>query len=658
MSLRRCAAERMGNFKLKQKQNPRRDREVIGQGFPNRTRSVMKYNISYLWIIIIGILALQVSCKKNSTGPEPPPPSQPAPEISSIEPDSGQAGDQVTITGKNFSSTESENTVKFGGATATVSSASATQLVTTVPNNAGSGAVEVTVNGKTATGPDFTLLMEPVITAIEPDSAEAGREITITGEHFSSTPDKNTVTFSGDVAGTVNNASATELKVTVPQGAGSGPVTVEVNGLSATSAMNFTLKVPPKITGFTPASAKYGEHITITGENFGPTPSDNRVEFGIGAAVIVSASETELVVEVPKAAGNGSILVRNHHGLNHASAEEFIYELTVTVSTVAGNGTAGYVDGPASSAQLDRPMGIELGPAGDIYFTEAGNHTVRRISAGGQVSTVAGTGTAGFKNGSVDSAQFNSPQDITFDADGNIYIADNLNHRIRKILTSSSEVVTLAGNGTQGYVDNSDGQLAEFSFPRGILFGNDGNFYVAESGNDVIRKITLGGGTSTLAGDGTEGYADGTGTAAKFKSPSHLYNAGQILYVAATENYRIRTVNFATAEVSTLAGSGSTTSSDGPLLDAGIAAPWGITAGGKWGFYFSEVGSGSDYNVKIIRDGLVTTIAGNGQGFTDGDGSVAQFYTPFGLALVQEGTADIIYVADFLNHAIRKITVE
>ena len=343
---------------------------------------------------------------------------------------------------------------------------------------------------------------------------------------------------------------------------------------------------------------------------------------------------------IPNAAGCDSILTINL---------TVIATPIVTVSTLAGS-TYGYTDGTGTSAKFDSPSGVAVDGAGNVYVADQANHRIRKITTSGVVSTLAGSGTPGYTDGTGTSAKFSSPTGVAVDGAGNVYVADLSNHRIRKI-TALGVVSTLAGSGASGYTDGT-GTSAKFSYPNGVAVDGAGNVYVADYFNHRIRKITTSGVVSTLAGSAS-GYADGTGTSAQFSYPTGVAvdGAGNV-YVADYNNHRIRKIT-TSGVVSTLAGSGTPGYTDGTGTSAKFSSPTGVAVDGAGNVYVA------DYNNhrirKITASGVVSTLAGGGKaGYTDGTGTSAKFYYPIGVAVDGAGN---VYVGDQYNHRIRKITL-
>ncbi len=234
------------------------------------------------------------------------------------------------------------------------------------------------------------------------------------------------------------------------------------------------------------------------------------------------------------------------------------------VSTLAGADSAGFANGTGTSAYFFGPSGIAVDGTGKVYVADAGNNLIRLISPAGVVTTFAGNGNAGATNGSLLSASFNNPAALALDASGNVFVADLLNNMVRQINTSGT-VSTLAGNGNTGSADSA-GSAATFYFPNSLAVDGTGNIYVTEYVTNLIRKITPDGTVSTFAGNGEAGQADSTGTAASFDGPSGIaIDAVGNLYIADTYNNVIRKITPA-GVASTIAGSGFAGSLNGKAL--------------------------------------------------------------------------------------------
>ena len=299
-----------------------------------------------------------------------------APKITSFTPTSGLAGTNVVISGSNFSTTAANNTVKFNGTTATVNSATATELQVTVPVGATTGKITVEVNDETATSTnDF--ILPPTITSFTPARGLEGANVTISGNNFSTTATSNTVKFNGTEA-VVASSTTTELRVKVPSGATTGKITVETNGETATSATDFTVVFPATITSFTPNQGAIRSQVTIKGTNFSATAADNTVKFNGKTATVTSAKDTELQVTVPVGATTGKITVEVNGGTATSSTD-----FTVVLSANAPKITS---FSPASGS-----IGIEVTIKGTNFSATASNNTVKFNGSKAQVTSATTT---------------------------------------------------------------------------------------------------------------------------------------------------------------------------------------------------------------------------------------------------------------------------
>lgn len=264
------------------------------------------------------------------------------------------------------------------------------------------------------------------------------------------------------------------------------------------------------------------------------------------------------------------------------------------VITLAGNGSSGAADGIGTAATFNTPVGITADASGNIYVADMYNNKIRKISASGVVSTLAGSGIQGAADGTGTAASFNNPAGVAVDASGNVYVADQYNNTIRKI-TASGIVTTLAGSGAQGAADGT-GIAATFNTPMGITVDASGNIYVADHNNHKIRKITANGMVTTLAGSGVQGAADGVGTAASFNTPIGItVDASGNVYVADQRNNKIRKIT-PDAEVTTLSGSGAFGQTDGAGTVSSFYYPAGLAADPFGNVYVAD-----RYNQKIRK---------------------------------------------------------
>jgi sugar lactone lactonase YvrE len=318
------------------------------------------------------------------------------------------------------------------------------------------------------------------------------------------------------------------------------------------------------------------------------------------------------------------------------------------VSTLAGS-SKGFQDGRGTDAMFDYPRGLAVGPDGTVYVADSDNHRIRKISPSGVVTTFAGS-TQGFSDGVGEGAQFNGPRGLAIDSAGNLYVADRDNNCIREV-SPDGTVSTIAGQrpgeGTEtwGYTDGKAGD-ARFSSPYSLAWSPDGSLYIADVGNNRIRKLSPDGVVTTLAGSAA-GFADGLRPAGQFNYLAGLtLGPDGTLYVV--DDTRIRKVSPKGA-VTTLAGSTTQGFLDGTGTGARFTEPYGVAYGPGGILYVSDY----DHHIrKVTLKGVVTTLAGSTQGFADGRGSLAQFNSPNGVAFGPDG---ILYVTDTYNHRIRMV---
>ena len=334
---------------------------------------------------------------------------------------------------------------------------------------------------------------------------------------------------------------------------------------------------------------------------------------------------------------------------------------TGTITTVAGSGERGFSgDGdPATEAQLNYPRGVAVDGAGNLYIADASNHRIRKVDSTGTITTIAGSGERGFSGDGdpATEARLRSPTGVAVDGAGNLYIGDSGNHRIRKV-DSSGLISTIAGTGERGFGgDGGPAVQAQLAIPRGLAADGAGNLFIADWLNHRIRKVDAAGTITKFAGGGEITFSGDGGPAggAQLRSPSGVAADGAgNLYIADRNAYRIRKVDSA-GVISTIAGTGEVGfgGDGGPATEARLTYPGGVAADGAGNLYIAE---DSDHRIrKVDSAGVITTIAGTGERGFGGDGGPAvqaQFTYPRGIAADSAGN---LYIADTLNSRIRKV---
>jgi len=403
---------------------------------------------------------------------------------------------------------------------------------------------------------------------------------------------------------------------------------VATNAVAAVSSTAATLTVQPAApSGLALLAGAIGGYGTADG-----TGASARFTFPIASAI--------------DGAGTTWVVDSENHTIRKVTAAG-------VVTTFAGAArSGGSADGAGAAARFSYPAGIALDAAGNAYVADWGNRTIRKITPSGLVSTLAGTaGGSGSVDGAGSSASFLGPRGIAVDASGTLYVADTDGSTVRKI-TPAGVVSTLAGlAGTRGTADGA-GTAARFYYPRALAVAANGTVIVADTFNNAVRAITPAGVVSTLAG-GTQGFDDGSGSAAQFSSPSGIaVDAAGTAYVADTDYSLIRKVTPA-GVVTTLAGSpGSIDSVDGSGSAAQFVRPWGVAVDSAGALVVAD--TGAQTMRKVSPAGAVVTLAGlaSHSGRSDGAGAAARFFAPYGLAVDGAGNT---YVAE-ADHLIRKIT--
>ena len=331
------------------------------------------------------------------------------------------------------------------------------------------------------------------------------------------------------------------------------------------------------------------------------------------------------------------------------------------ITTVAGTGEGGFAGdtGLATSAQLAFPEGVAVDMAGNLYIADVGNHRVRKVDPAGVITTVAGAGAwrYGGDGGPATSAQLHSPEGMAVDAAGNLYIADVGNHRVRKI-DSAGVITTVAGTGERGH--GGDGRLAasaQLQSPRGVTVDAAGNLYIADSSNHRVRRVDPAGVITTVAGTGERGHGgDGRpATSAQLSFPSDVaVDAAGNLYIADYSNHRVRRVDPA-GVISTVAGTGERShgGDGGPATSAQLYFPSGVAVDAAGNLYIADYLN--DRVRRVNPAGVISTVAGSGERGHGGDGgpaTSAQLYFPSGVAVDAAGN---LYIADYLNDRVRRV---
>jgi hypothetical protein len=381
------------------------------------------------------------------------------------------------------------------------------------------------------------------------------------------------------------------------------------------------------ITAISPSTGPKNTVVTITGTDFGTNLATLKVYFNNVQATVQTATNTSITAVVPAGAGTGSVKIEKSPGVQ-VSGPAFTYQLSNTVTSITLTGAV---------TALNHPSGIVKDASGNLFVCDRDNHRIVKITTAGVASVFAG-GTMGFVNGTGAAAQFNQPYAIAIDAAGNFYVGDRINHAIRKI-TAAGVVTTLAGSGSAGSA-NGTGSAAMFNEPIGVTVDAAGNVYVADYINGSLRKITAAGVVTTLTSIPS---IFGVAVDAAGNVYCAEYFSQQVSKYSSTGSYSI------------IAGlSGTSGYLDATGTAARFNVPAGITVDAGGNLYITETTNNKIR--KITAAGVVTTIAGGNAGFADGISGAALFDAP--IAITGDLANNTVYIADFNNNKIRKIIIE
>ena len=402
------------------------------------------------------------------------------------------------------------------------------------------------------------------------------------------------------------------------------------------------------ITSLTPAHGPYNTIDTIAGKGFDLIPSFDSVIINGKKLNIISQNSQQIIVQIPLLTGTGNVNVWYQGKM--ITGPVFTYDSLLMVTTIAGNGKEGEVNGRGTNAWFWSPNGIVVDHKGNLYVADMGGSCIRKIDTSGFVSTLAGPAApeGGYVNGTGYAARFSSPGGLCIDQNGFLYIADTDNSLVRKV-SPAGEVTTFAGaiyDSNPNYGDyDGDATTATFSKPSGVACDKNGNIFVADTYNNKIRKITPAGVVSSFAGGGYYqfGSMDGKGSAAKFYEPDAIAvdYLGNI-FTLDNENHILRKTT----------PDGTVTTLLGPMEVPYITGPYDNffatqLATDKYGNLYFGINVGI---IKMTPDGTLIRYATGGIGEADGPAQIATYRAITGITVDDAGT---IFIAD--NNRIRKL---
>ncbi|MFV0460951.1 MAG: hypothetical protein ACK5MT_19525 [Actinomycetales bacterium] len=424
--------------------------------------------------------------------------------------------------------------------------------------------------------------------------------------------------------------------------------------LAAALAGTQTISSKPKTVGY--ATPEPGASVISTVAGGGATEFAYTKGTAMAGGTTAAACRVYINAVVPGALNNtGWNLV------NRAAAYASMNCGKNMLWTAGGNGSTANTPEGAQAVATGMPglYGVAVDSQDRVYYADASQHRVRRIEADGTVTDIAGTGTAGFSGdgGQATQAMLRAPSRLAFDAAGNLYIADTSNNRIRKVDVATGVISTVVGTGSAGNTgDGGQATAARLRTPYDVTFAPDGTMYIADRGNQKVRKVDTSGVITTFAGNGTAGYNgdDIPATSARLYNPYSVDVAadGSVL-IADYDNERIRSVD-AGGTITTFAGTGiaSVGGDGGPAAEAGLHKPIYVYAAPNGDVY---IGESNNNRIRLVHDGLIDTFAGSGEFGYVGDGGLPLFSTwrrPSSIAADSQGN---LWVIDRSNRRIRVI---
>ncbi|MPR35737.1 hypothetical protein GBK04_20875 [Cytophagaceae bacterium SJW1-29] len=437
--------------------------------------------------------------------------------------------------------------------------------------------------------------------------------------------------------------------------------TYSVVGTNATNGCQTTMTSSAKIEEAPVATlTKSGDlSTTVSSVTLTATPANGQnYQYLFTGPSVVSQDPSSNIASVNM---SGFYTVKISRTAGCFSTATVFVEKSKIINTVAGTGNPGFSGdgGPATSASLGSPYGVTADGTGNIYVADQYNHRIRKISSSGAISTIAGNGTAGFSGdgGAATNASLSAPARVALDGSGNLYIADQNNNRIRKVSTNGI-ISTIAGNGTAGFAGDGGAAInASLAAPTGVAVDESGYIYIADRDNNRIRKVGNDGIISTFAGNGVAGVGGdgGTATIAGLYAPTDVAVDGSgNVFIADRDNSRIRKVT-TNGIINTVAGNGGTgfSGDGGSATSATLTSPSAVTLDISGNLFIAD---GGNFRIRRVdASGIISTVAGNGiYGFSGdgGDATSAKLTFPSGIATDGMGN---LYIADTDNHRIRKL---